>query len=106
MRWTIVPLIAVCLFCCGCGDVSVNASWGGGGGEASGFVSIVHLSFVFDSQHNSVPVTVVSLRQTLGSQDLTLCGSRAEDFPLNSYVVVKYTPGPQCSTVVALTISR
>ena len=106
MKPKIVLVVIACCMLCGCGDVYVRASWDGGTAEAAGIVNLVRAGSVIDSQQRSTAVTVVTLLQSRGSEDLTICGTHASEFPISAYVTVKYTAGPQCSTLVSLTVQR
>lgn len=106
MKSKIVLVVIACCMLCGCGDVYVKASWDGGTTEVSGTVNQVRAGSVVDSQQGSIPVTVVTLLHSRGSEDLTICGNHANEFPISAYVSVKYTAGPQCSTLVSLTVQR
>ena len=73
---------------------------------ASGFVSIVHFTFVADGNGSQTSVTVVTLLSSGSAQELTFCGSHVSDFPMNTVVTAKYTQRTPCSTLISVTVSH
>ena len=74
--------------------------------SASGFVSIVHFTFVADGNGSQTSVTVVTLLSSGSAQELTFCGSHVSDFPMNTVVTAKYTQGAPCSKLISVTLSH
>lgn len=99
-------LVLLCMVLAGCsGTVFISAfSDPGAAGTnfATGTVSIVHLTFVSDGNGSSITVTVVTLLHNRGAQDLTFCGSQVNQFPMDTFITVNYTPGSTCSTLIAV----
>ncbi len=90
----------------GCGSIRISGFSDPGAGIASGTVSIVNLTWASDGSGNSITVTVVTLLQGGGSQDLTFCGSQVSQFPMNAFVTAKYKPGTTCSTLISVTVGQ
>jgi hypothetical protein len=65
-----------------------------------GTVSIVRLSVSGDGTQ----FTFVTLVQTSGSQDFNFCGNQVSQFPMNTMVTARFTPGTPCNSVVRVTI--
>jgi len=89
----------------GCGTVIVRGAINLPA-TASGFVSIVHFTFVSDGEGGQTSVTVVTLLSAGSAQELTFCGTQVSQFPMNTVVTVKYTQGPNCSTLISVTVSH
>ncbi len=67
---------------------------------ASGVVSIVHFTVISGPGGTFVNVTLVTLVQNgFGATD-TFCGDVRNQFPLNTFLTVNFTPGQPCGTVV------
>ncbi len=103
--------LVLLLFLCsvvltGCGTVVVRGALNVNTQAVSGVVSIVHLTFADDDNGAQITVTVVTLLQSEGAQDLTFCGSQVNQFPLGTSVTARFTPGPTCASLVSVTVSR
>jgi len=89
----------------GCGTVVVRGAINLPA-TSSGFVSIVHFTFVSDGEGGQTSVTVVTLLSAGRAQELTFCGSQVSQFPMNKVVTAKYTHGPNCSTLLSVTVAH
>ena len=89
----------------GCGTVVVRGALNDNVVVASGVVSIVRLTFASDGNGESVTVTVVTLLQSGSAQTLTFCGSQVNQFPMDTFVTTRFTPGTPCASIVAVTAS-
>ncbi len=84
MKSLVSVLVLFCILLSGCGTVSGGAYFDSGGANTStisGTVSIVHLTYAYDGKGNLITVTVITLLQRKGAQDLTFCGSQVTSFP-------------------------
>jgi hypothetical protein len=86
----------------GCGTAAVRGATNFGPAAASGFVSIVRLTFASDKNGSLIEVTVVTLLEPGGAQELTFCGSQARQFPMNARVTTKYRQGATCATLISV----
>jgi hypothetical protein len=68
--------------------------------SVTGTVSIVRLT----ASGDGTQFTFVTLVQTSGSQDLNFCGNVVHQFPMNTMVTAKFTPGTPCNSVVSVVI--
>ncbi len=95
-------LVFSSLLLSGCGAFVVRGAINPQPVVASGVVSVVHLTFVSDGNGSSVTVTAVTLLQPGSAQDLTFCGSQVTQFPMDTLVTAKFTPGPACSSLISV----
>ncbi len=93
--------LALILLLIGCGGVTSFSFFSNPGlASTSGVVSIVHFSVVSGPGGTFVNVTIVTLVQNgFGTTD-TFCGDVRNQFPMNTFVTVNFTPGQPCATVV------
>jgi hypothetical protein len=83
----------------GCGGVTFRATTLQSGStiqSTSGFVSIVQFTAMGDGNGTTVDVTFVTLAQSGAANQLAFCGNVANQFPMNSFVKVNFTPTPTC----------
>ncbi len=66
----------------------------------TGTVSIVRLTVT----GNGTQVTFVTLIQMPGSQDFNFCGNQVNQFPINTRVEARFTPGTPCNSGVSVVI--
>ncbi len=96
-RLAVAVVIALLVQVVGCGGGTVSIS-GQTQFAASGTVSIVHLTIV----DGNVQVTAVTLISSGSAQTLNFCGNVVSQFPSNAFVIVTYTQGSSCNTVVTI----
>lgn len=89
----------------GCGTVTFDGTLNGSIVATSGTVSIVRLTFVSDDNGNSVGVTAVTLISAGTAHNLTFCGAQTDQFPINTFVTTRFTPGASCSTLLSVVIN-
>jgi hypothetical protein len=97
-------LLVLTLLIPGCGDVFVSGSWHSGARTATGFVSIVQFTVVFDG-NVSTQVTLVTLANNFVSTTETFCGDQRTQFPLNDFVQATFMPGQPCSNLFTVVIT-
>jgi hypothetical protein len=105
MKCLLSLLIVFSLLLAGCGAVVVRGALNGDTLVAAGMVSIVRLTFAFDG-NTLVTVTVVTLLQSGTAQTLTFCGSQVNQFPMDTFVTTRFTPGRTCATLVTVSAGR
>lgn len=104
-RFVEIALFSVVLLTSSCGTVVVQGAINFPT-TASGFVSIVHFTFVADGNGSQTSVTVVTLLSSGNAQELTFCGSHVSDFPMNTIVTAKFKQGAPCSTLISVAVSH
>jgi hypothetical protein len=100
----LLSLLLLSLSCAGCGYVAVSGAIQPGTQTVSGMVSIVQFSFV-----NGVSsVTIVTLvGQNMTGMDtadtLRFCGDQRSQFPMDTTVNARFSPGTSCNNLVSVT---
>ena len=98
-RLAAVLLLVVSLV--GCSGVTSFSFFSNLGADTtSGIVSIVHFTVVSGPGGTFVNMTVVTLVQNGFSNTTDFCGDVRNQFPMNTFVNVKFNPGQPCATVV------
>ena len=89
-----------------CGGVAFHATTQSGSTiqTTSGFVSIVQFSAVGNGNGTNVDVTFVTLTQPGTANQLAFCGNVVNQFPMNSFVQVNFTPAPTCVSFFRIVI--
>lgn len=97
----LAAVLLLVVFLPGCSGVtSFRAFFTPSIASTSGVVSIVHFSVISGPGGTFVNVTIVTLVQNgFGTTD-TFCGDVRNQFPMNTFVTVNFTPGQPCGTVV------
>ncbi|HWC19760.1 MAG TPA: hypothetical protein VG498_22295, partial [Terriglobales bacterium] len=96
-------LMPVLLLLMGCGNVYISGALNASSTSlASGTVSFVKFTAVFDSKGTLVNVTVVTLVQPPSANTLTFCGNQTSQFAMNSSVQVSFTSGQTCSGLISV----
>ncbi len=97
----LAAVLLLVVFLSGCNAVtSFSAFFTPNVASTSGVVSIVHFTVVSGPGGTSVNVTVVTLVQNGSGNTDTFCGDVRNQFPMNTFVTVKFDPGQPCATVV------
>jgi hypothetical protein len=73
---------------------------------ATGTVSFVQFTAIFDSKGTLINVTVVTLLVPPGTNTLTFCGNQASQFTMSSAVQVSFSTGQACSNLIAVVPSK
>ena len=105
MKRLLCLLVFGSLLLTGCGTIIVRGALNDTT-SVSGTVSIVNLSVASDGNGASITVTVVTLLQTGTAQTLTFCGSQVSQFPMDTFVTARFTPGTTCSTIVSVSAAH
>jgi len=97
-------LLALLLLMTSCGSVRVSGIFISSAPSVSiGTVSFVHFTAIFGDNGTLINVTVVTLATPPTTSTLTFCGNQSSQFTMSSTVQVSFTPGPSCSSLVAVT---
>ena len=94
----LVSLLLLSAFLASCGYVSVSGAILTNTQTTSGLVTIVQFSFV-----NGVSsVTVVTLISADAANTFHFCGDQRAQFPIDTNVQAKFSPGPNCDNLVSV----
>lgn len=88
----------------GCGNVFIQGNFNNNTQTASGTVSVVQLTFVFDEHNVSTQVTVVTLVNNFVPSSFTFCGDQTGQFTINQFAKATFTPGTTCSNLLRVII--
>lgn len=104
MRRCVAASLALALFgaCLGCG--AVNVTFTSKFSQASGYVSVVHLTVVDNGDGTSTTITAVTLLSSGAATTHNFCGNVVSQFPVNSWVTARFTPGTACGTLISVTL--
>ena len=100
-----VLVVAVLVACLGCGGVTLRSNLQSNSSVLSltGFVSSIQTGNLVVSG-GFVEVTNVTIIVNGAASTVTFCGALTNQFPLNSFVNMSFTPGLNCASLVFVAI--
>ncbi len=102
-RLGLIGLLSLILLVSGCGTVFIGGSFNPYTQTASGVISFVQVTLVWNG-NVSTQVTVVTLVNSSTRSNFTFCGDQQEQFPMNNFATATFNPGQPCSTLLTVVI--
>jgi hypothetical protein len=94
----VVSLLLLSAFVASCGYVSVSGAILTNTQTASGLVSVVQFSYV----NGAASVTIVTLASQETVDTLHFCGDQRAQFPIDTNVQAKFSPGANCDNLLSV----